>query len=88
MRTGKLNHARREMHIARMNENNMRNQLRARVDHLKTENAELRRLIKEVAIPALTECDEAMDYMSEYDILLMLPDHVKTGLATLQEAVK
>ena len=53
MRTGKLNHARREMHIARMNENNMRNQLRARVDHLKTENAELRRLITGVAIPSL-----------------------------------
>ena len=55
MRTGKLSHARREMHIARMNENNMRNQLRARVDHLKTENAYLRRLIKEVAIPALDD---------------------------------
>ena len=53
MRTGKLNVARREMHIARMNENNTRNQLRARVDHLKTENAELRRLITGVAIPAL-----------------------------------
>ena len=42
MRTGKLSHARREMHIARMNENNMRNQLRARVDQLRAENAELR----------------------------------------------
>ena len=81
MRTGKLNVARREMHIARMNENNMRNQLRARVDHLKTENAYLRRLIKEVAIPSLTECDEAMDYMSEYDIPLTLPPQVKDAIA-------
>ena len=61
---------------------------RSEIDQLRAENAELRRLIKDVAIPALTECDEAMDYMSEYDILLMLPYHVKTGLATLQEAVK
>ena len=61
---------------------------RIEYDQLRAENAKLRRVIKEVAIPALTECDEAMDYMSEYDIPLMLPDHVKTGLATLQEAVK
>ena len=59
-----------------------------KLDALSARITQLEDMIRDVAIPALTECDEAMDYMSEYDIPLMLPDHVKTGLATLQEAVK
>lgn len=86
MRTGKLNVARREMHIARANENNMRNQLRARVDHLKTENAYLRRLIKEVAIPALSTCLEH----GEYHVFDQIPPRavIAPALVTLQEGVK
>lgn len=32
----------------------------------------------------LTTCDEAMEYMSEYDIPLCLPDDVKQALAAIQ----
>ena len=81
MRTGKLKVARREMHIARANENNMRNQLRARVDKLRAENAELSRLITEVAIPAL-------DYSTRNRIGVLSLEPVQYALATLQEAVK
>lgn len=31
---------------------------------------------------ALEACDEAMEYMSEYDIPLMLPEQVKSALET------
>ena len=65
MRTGKLKVARREMHIARANENNMRNQLRARVDKLRAENAELRRVITDVASPALDGLDEFSDVVAQ-----------------------
>lgn len=40
---------------------------------------------------ALAECDEAMHYMSEYDIPLCMPDRVKAALLTvieLQEELK
>ena len=32
-------------------------------------------------LEALMMCDEAMDYMSEYDIPLMLPERVKFAIA-------
>lgn len=33
---------------------------------------------------ALRQCDEAMEYMSEYDIPIMLPDNVKQALAAAE----
>lgn len=41
----------------------------------------------EQARGALSQCDEAMGYMSEYDIPLCLPDTVKAALATINEAL-
>lgn len=32
---------------------------------------------------ALAECDEAMGYMSEYDIPLCMPDRVKKALVSI-----
>lgn len=32
-------------------------------------------------LAALKECDEAMAYMSEYDIPILLPERVKTAIA-------
>jgi hypothetical protein len=32
-------------------------------------------------LSALQECDEAMEYMSEYDIPITLPDKVKSAIA-------
>ena len=45
--------------------------------------AELRRLhaINAELVEALNACDEAMSYMSEYDIPLTLPPQVKDALA-------
>ncbi len=46
-------------------------------------SAELRRLhaINAELVEALKACDEAMSYMSEYDIPLTLPSKVKEALA-------
>ena len=46
-------------------------------------SAELRRLhaINAELVEALKACDEAMSYMSEYDIPLTLPPQVKDALA-------
>lgn len=46
-------------------------------------SAELRRLhaINAELVEALKACDEAMSYMSEYDIPLTLPSQVKNALA-------
>lgn len=46
-------------------------------------SAELRRLhaINAELVEALNACDEAMSYMSEYDIPLTLPQQVKDALA-------
>ena len=39
----------------------------------------------EILIARLKECDEAMDYMSEYDIPLCLPENVKKAIAAYEE---
>ena len=36
---------------------------------------------------ALSECDDAMGYMSDYDIPLCLPDHVKEALSQLHAII-
>lgn len=51
-------------------------QVRARLARVEGENA--------VMLAALIECDEAMEYMSEYDIPLCLPDHVKAAIASVK----
>lgn len=50
---------------------------------LKAAAAQIRRLQKQcdVLLSALRACDEAMSYMSEYDIPLTLPDQVKAAIA-------
>lgn len=45
---------------------------------------ELIRVI-ELAEEALTQCDDAMHYMSEYDIPIMLPDNVKQALSEIRK---
>jgi hypothetical protein len=37
-------------------------------------------------VAALKACDEAMDYMSEYDIPLTLPKQVKDAIAKYEES--
>jgi hypothetical protein len=39
-------------------------------------------MMREV-VGALSECDEAMGYMSEYDIPLCMPERVKKALASI-----
>ena len=51
-------------------------QVRARLARVEGERDEL--------LAALTECDEAMEYMSEYDIPLCLPERVKSAIAKAQ----
>lgn len=53
------------------------------VDEANQAAAELRRLhaINAELVEALNACDEAMSYMSEYDIPLTLPPQVKDALA-------
>ena len=48
-------------------------QVRARLARVESEHADM--------LAALTECDEAMEYMSEYDIPLCLPERVKSAIA-------
>lgn len=38
-----------------------------------------------VALASLNECDEAMEYMSEYDIPLNMPERVKEALQAIKE---
>lgn len=49
----------------------------------KTKLAKDRQVIQQLA-EALRQCDEAMEYMSEYDIPIMLPDNVKQALAVAE----
>lgn len=51
-------------------------QVRARLARVESEHADM--------LAALTECDEAMEYMSEYDIPLCLPERVKSAIAKAQ----
>lgn len=51
-------------------------QVRARLERVESEHADM--------LSALTECDEAMEYMSEYDIPLCLPERVKSAIAKAQ----
>ena len=39
--------------------------------------AQQQQALIEVLVKSLIECDEAMEYMSEYDIPICLPDNVK-----------
>lgn len=50
--------------------------------------SELRRLhaINAELVKALKECDEAMSYMSEYDIPLTLPSQVKDALTKAERS--
>ena len=48
-------------------------QVRARLARVESEHADM--------LAALIECDEAMEYMSEYDIPLCLPERVKSAIA-------
>lgn len=41
--------------------------------------------VSQQMLQALIECDEAMDYMSEYDIPLMLPENVKAAIKSWEE---
>ena len=52
-------------------------QVRARLTRVESEHADM--------LAALTECDEAMEYMSEYDIPLCLPDQVKSAINKVQK---
>ena len=48
-------------------------------------------LVLDKARESLAECDEAMNYMSEYDIPLCMPDRVKSALTAISpyaEAIK
>lgn len=51
-------------------------QVRARLARVESEHADM--------LAALTECNDAMEYMSEYDIPLCLPDRVKSAIAKAQ----
>ena len=51
-------------------------QVRARLARVESEHADM--------LAALTECDEAMEYMSEYDIPLCLPERVKSAIAKVK----
>ncbi len=42
--------------------------------------------INAILLSALKECDEAMVYMSEYDIPLTLPETVKIAIAKAEQA--
>lgn len=44
-------------------------------------------LLKDV-LKALTDCDEAMSYMSEYDIPICLPDDVKRAKNRLRKFIE
>lgn len=52
-------------------------QVRARLARVESEHADM--------LAALTECDEAMEYMSEYDIPLCLPERVKSAINKVQK---
>lgn len=54
------------------------------VEPLQKNNNELIRVI-ELAGDVLEQCDEAMHYMSEYDIPIMLPDNVKSALSEIRK---
>jgi hypothetical protein len=41
-------------------------------------------LERDELLAALIQCDEAMVYMSEYDIPLCLPDRVKAAIASVK----
>ena len=57
--------------------------LKDTIEHLGNENETL--LVKlATALAALEACDEAMAYMSEYDIPIMLPDQVKEGIKKIK----
>ena len=51
-------------------------QVRARLARVESEHADM--------LAALTECNDAMEYMSEYDIPLCLPERVKSAIAKAQ----
>ena len=51
-------------------------QVRARLARVESEHADM--------LAALTECDEAMEYMSEYDIPMCLPERVKSAIAKVK----
>ena len=48
-------------------------QVRARMARVEIEHSDM--------LAALTECNDAMEYMSEYDIPLRLPERVKSAIA-------
>jgi len=41
--------------------------------------------VSQQMLQVLMECDEAMDYMSEYDIPIMLPERVKAAIKSWEE---
>lgn len=52
-------------------------QVRARLARVESEHSDI--------LAALIECDEAMEYMSEYDIPLCLPERVKSAINRAQK---
>ena len=52
-------------------------QVRARLERVESEHADL--------LAALIECNDAMEYMSEYDIPLCLPEQVKSAINKVQK---
>jgi|DEB19_MinimDraft_3_1074340.scaffolds.fasta_scaffold255431_2 crotonobetainyl-CoA:carnitine CoA-transferase CaiB-like acyl-CoA transferase len=66
-----------------MSDGEYRDELFCQIKKLRTENETLRAQLA-TALIALEACDEAMAYMSEYDIPIMLPDDVKEAIKTIK----